>query len=385
MGRVARPAASRPGGQAARLEIPPGMRTLLTALAPDPMTAPTVAKKVLVLQGDGIGPEVTSVAVAVARAALQPEGTVVEWIDAPFGQAAFRSSGASFPEDTVRACDAADAVLLGAVDGPESYGDTAEPCLLTLRRRLGAFANLRRVCPHPALFHASPLRAEKLVDVDILFVRELTGGIYFGEKTRSAEAASDLCVYSVTEIERVVRMACRLARERRGKVTMVDKANVLETSRLWRETSQRLVASEFPDIDYEPVLVDAMAMHLLDRARTFDVIVTENMFGDILTDEASMLAGSLGLLPSAAIGEGSKGLFEPIHGSAPDIAGEGVANPYAAVLSAAMLLRMSLGCDAAATRIERAVDQSLTDEVWTRDIGGTATTSVVQSALLARL
>jgi 3-isopropylmalate dehydrogenase len=344
--------------------------------------------KVVVLPGDGIGPEVTSVAVEVAEAVLRDSGHDVTWQTAPFGNTAHLELGSPYPADAVALVEASDAVLLGAIGGPEELPPEVpkcEPCLLTLRRQMGVWANLRPVCPNPALFGASPLRPERLEGVDILFVRELTGGIYFGEKTRDAESATDLCRYTVKEIERVVRKSCDLARTRRSKVTMVDKANVLETSRLWRDVAGRIAAEEYPDIDYDHVLVDAMAMHLLNRAADFDVIVTENMFGDILTDEASMLAGSMGLLPSAALGSGRKGLFEPIHGTAPDIAGQGIANPYAAISSVAMLLRWSLELPDLADRIDAAVGTAIVAEVWTPDLGGEATTRSVADAVVAAL
>lgn len=344
--------------------------------------------KVAVLPGDGIGPEVTAAAVEVARFALRDSGHGVEWQSAAFGNTAHLELGSPYPAESVALVVAADAVLMGAIGGPEELPPEltkCEPCLLTLRRQLGAWANLRPVCPNPALFASSPLRPERLEGVDILFVRELTGGIYFGEKTRDAHSATDLCRYTVTEIERVFRKACDLARTRRNKVTMVDKANVLETSRLWRDTATRIAREEYPDLEYEHVLVDSMAMHLLNRAADFDVIVTENMFGDILTDEASMLAGSMGLLPSAALGDGLKGLFEPIHGTAPDIAGRGIANPYAAISSVAMLLRWSLQLTEVANRIDAAVRLAITDKAWTPDLGGDATTRAVTGAVIERL
>ena len=241
---------------------------------------------------------------------------------------------APLPPATLALCERADAVLLGAVGGPRWSDPVAtvrpEQGLLGLRKALGLFANLRPVVPHPAVLDASPIKAELLQGVDIMVVRELTGGIYFGDKHRTATEAVDVCRYSVIEIERVVRLAADLARQRRKRLTSVDKANVLETSRLWRSIVERILPAEYPDVSFEHMLVDSAAMHLLKRPRDFDVIVTENMFGDILTDEASMLAGSLGLLPSASLGAtGRGGLFEPIHGSAPDIAGRGIANPYA--------------------------------------------------------
>jgi 3-isopropylmalate dehydrogenase len=249
------------------------------------------------------------------------------------------------------------------------------------------FANLRPVQPHPATLGASPIKPHLLAGVDIVVVRELTGGIYFGEKSRDATSARDLCEYSVPETERVLRRACTLARQRRGHVTSVDKANVLETSRLWREVATRVARDEFPDIILEHQLVDSMAMHLLSKPRAFDVVVTENMFGDILTDEASMLAGSMGLLPSASLGDGRIGLYEPIHGSAPDIAGRGIANPIGAILSVAMLLRHSLGLDAEAACVEQAVSATLDDGVFGADLGAArpAGTATIATAVLQRL
>lgn len=250
-------------------------------------------------------------------------------------------------------------MLLGAVGGPKWSDPNAtvrpEQGLLQIRSVLGVFANLRPVKVIEDLVDASPIKAELLRGVDMIVVRELTGGIYFGEKTRNASSASDLCTYHTHEIERIVRVAARLATERRGKLCSVDKANVLETSRLWRDTTDRLIASEFPELELETLLVDAAAMHLLSRPADFDVIVTENMFGDILTDEASMLAGSLGMLPSASLGESSRGLYEPIHGSAPDIAGRNIANPAAAIASSALLLRYSLALHDEAATIEDAI------------------------------
>jgi len=237
-----------------------------------------------------------------------------------------------------------------------------------LRRELGTFANLRPVRVHPSLTDASTLKAEVVAGVDLVFVRELTGGIYFGEKHRDAVHASDVCSYSSAEIERIVRVAAELARGRSGRLTSIDKSNVLETSRLWREVSQRVVEHEFPDVRLEHMLVDAAAMHLIHRPREFDVLVTENMFGDILTDEASMLAGSLGLLPSASLGAGRRGIYEPIHGSAPDIAGRGIANPYGAILSGALLLRHSLGLHAEAAALEQAVADAVAAGARTADL-----------------
>ncbi len=327
---------------------------------------------IVVLPGDGIGPEVTAAAVSVLRAIGARYGHEFSFSEHLIGGAAIDATGEPLPAATLDAARKTDAVLLGAVGGPKWSDPKAkvrpEQGLLAIRKALGLYANLRPVKPHPATLGASPIKPHLLNGVDLIVVRELTGGIYFGNKTRDADTASDLCTYSVNEVERVVRRACTLARARRGKVTSVDKANVLETSRLWRETTERVVREEFPDIELEHQLVDSMAMHLLAKPREYDVIVTENMFGDILTDEASMLAGSLGLLPSASLGEGKVGLYEPIHGSAPDIAGKGIANPYATILSAALLLRHSLGLEQEAACIELAVGKALDAGVFTADI-----------------
>ncbi len=327
---------------------------------------------ITVLGGDGIGPEVTAEGVRCLNAIARRFGHQFTLTHQPFGGAAIDLTGEPLPQSTLESCLAADAILLGAIGGPKWSAPDArvrpETGLLGLRKALGTFANLRPVAIHPALRGASTLRPEVLEGVDLLFVRELTGGIYFGEKTRDATHATDLCTYTVGEVERVTRAACRLARARRGKVTSIDKANVLETSRLWREVCQRVVSREFPDIRLEHMLVDAAAMHLIRRPRDFDVLLTENMFGDILTDEASMLAGSLGLLPSASLGDGRRGLYEPIHGSAPDIAGQGVANPYGTILSVALLLRHSLQLEEEAGRVERAVAQAISDGACTPDI-----------------
>ncbi|WP_369979468.1 3-isopropylmalate dehydrogenase [Xanthomonas bundabergensis] len=327
---------------------------------------------IVVLPGDGIGPEVTAAAVSVLRTIARRYQHSFEFHEHDIGGIAIDRHGEPLPAATLAACQQADAVLLGAVGGPKWSDPNArirpEQGLLAIRRGLGLFANLRPVKPHPAALDASPIKPHLLTGVDIVVVRELTGGIYFGDKTRSATDASDLCRYSVEEIERVLRSAFRLAQQRRNHVTSVDKANVLETSRLWRDVAARIGRDEFPDVRLEHQLVDSMAMHLLAKPREYDVIVTENMFGDILTDEASMLAGSLGLLPSASLGEGRIGLYEPIHGSAPDIAGKGIANPYATILSAALLLRHSLGLSAEAEAIEQAVDAALNAQAFTADL-----------------
>lgn len=355
---------------------------------------PTPAFRIAVLPGDGIGPEVTTAALKVLRAIGQRFGHAFAFDEGLIGGAAIDATGEALPAATAAACERADAVLLGAVGGPKWSSPTApvrpEQGLLALRKLLGVYANLRPVKPHPATLAHSAIKAEVLQGVDLVVVRELTGGSYFGRKERHADRAVDLCEYSVGEIERVARHAFRLARTRKGKVTSVDKANVLETSRLWREVLTRLHRDEFADVALEHQLVDSMAMHLIARPREFDVVVTENLFGDILTDEAAMLAGSMGLLPSAALGDGTRGLYEPIHGSAPDIAGLGIANPIAAILSAAMLLRHSLGLHREAEAVESAVsavlDAGANDAALRpRDLGGTASTAAVTAAVLAAL
>ncbi len=326
------------------------------------------------LPGDGIGPEVVAEGVRVLQAIgrrFHHQFTVRE---APIGGAAIDAVGDPLPASTLDLCQGADAVLLGAVGGPKWDDPTAsvrpEQGLLRLRTGLGVFANLRPVRHYPALAAASPVRHDRLVGVDIMVVRELTGGIYFGDKTHGSlpggagEVATDLCTYTTPEIERVVRVACTLAMARRKRLTSVDKANVLETSRLWRRTTERLVHRDFPELELQHALVDSTAMDLIRRPADFDVIVTENMFGDILTDEASLLAGSIGVLPSASLGApraGGKvpGLYEPIHGSAPNIAGKGIANPIGTILSVAMLLRHSLRLEEEARVIESAVNDAL--------------------------
>ncbi len=334
-----------------------------------------MSRSIVVLPGDGIGPEVTAQAVRVLAAVAANLDIVLELHDAPIGGAALDAVGRPLPDDTLALCRGADAVFLGAVGGPQ-WADVAvelrpEQALLDLRQSLGLFANLRPVKPHRELAVASPLRPERLAGVDMMIVRELTGGIYFGKRGRSESAAFDTCEYSVSEVERICRVAGRLARERRQKVTSVDKANVLDTSRLWRETAIRVFSTEFPEIELEHLYIDAATMHLLSRPADFDVIVTDNMFGDILSDEASMLAGSLGLLPSASLGAAAAGLYEPVHGSAPDIAGQDIANPCGAILSIAMLLRHSLQLPDAADAVELAVRDALAGGSRTADIAVT--------------
>jgi 3-isopropylmalate dehydrogenase len=349
--------------------------------------------QVAVLAGDGVGPEVIAEGVRCLSAVAQLFGHQITLTALPFGGAAIEAHGDPLPPATLKACLAADAVLLGAIGGPKWSAPDAplrpEAGLLRLRKELGTFANLRPVKVHPALADASTLKADIVAGVDLIFVRELTGGIYFGEKRRDASSASDLCRYTVPEIERVVRIAAALSGARRGRLTSIDKSNVLETSRLWREVTQRVIAAEFPAIRLEHMLVDSAAMHLIRRPKEFDVLVTENLFGDILTDEAAMLAGSLGLLPSASLGEGRRGIYEPIHGSAPDIAGRGIANPYGTILSVALLLRHSLGLGEEASALERAVEEALACGARTADLvaAGTAalSTSAAGDAVLSRL
>ena len=348
---------------------------------------------IAVLAGDGIGEEVTAEAVRTLTAVAARFGHAFEFQAGLLGGAAIDATGQALPPATLALTEAADAILLGAVGGPKWSAPDAkvrpEQGLLQLRKALGLFANLRPVVPHPAVLHASPIKAELLRGVDIMVVRELTGGIYFGEKTRTATEAVDVCRYTLEEIERVVRLAAELARGRRRKMCSIDKANVLETSRLWRSAVERIMPVEFPDVSFEHMLVDAAAMHLLKRPRDFDVIVTENMFGDILTDEASLLAGSLGLLPSASLGSAKRGgLFEPVHGSAPDIAGRGIANPYAAILSAALLLRYSLQLHNEARAVESAVSRAVDSGMLPADLalaGSGITTRAAGDAVLAQL
>lgn len=342
--------------------------------------------RIVTLPGDGIGPEIMAPAVEL----LSRLGEF-EFDERPFGGASIDLHGVALTEEVLEACRAADAVLLAAVGGPK--WDTTDPSaprpeqgLLGLRKGLGLYANLRPVRPLPALYEASPLRRERIEGTDLLVVRELTGGIYFGEKTRTPDSASDACVYTTAEIERIARTAFAAAR---AKVTSVDKANVLETSRLWREVVTRVHSEEFPHVQLEHLLVDNAAMQLVSAPRHFDTILTENMFGDILSDEAAMLTGSIGMLPSASLGgegaDGGPGLFEPVHGSAPDIAGTGAANPLAMFLSVAMLLRHGLGLASEAAAVESAVQRALDEGLRTRDLGGGAGTAEATRAVLEHL
>jgi 3-isopropylmalate dehydrogenase len=352
-----------------------------------------MAAHIVTLPGDGIGPEIMAPALELLRAVGD-----FEFEQRAIGGASIDAHGTALTDEALEACRAADAVLLAAVGGPK--WDTTDPRaprpeqgLLGLRKGLGLYANLRPIKPLPALYDASPLRRERIEGTDLLVVRELTGGIYFGEKTRTEDSASDLCSYTTAEIERIARTAFKAARSR---VTSVDKANVLETSRLWREVVSALHSREFPQIELEHVLVDNAAMQLISSPSRFDVVLTENMFGDILSDEAAMLTGSIGLLPSASIGAGAgdgdrlagaraPGLFEPVHGSAPDIAGQGVANPLAMFLSSAMLLRHGLGLESEATAVESAVERALEAGLRTPDLGGDAGTARATRAVLENI
>ncbi len=350
--------------------------------------------QIVTLPGDGIGPEIMAPTLELLRTLGD-----FEFEEHPFGGASIDADGVALTDEVLDACRRADAVLLAAVGGPK--WDTTDPSkprpeqgLLGLRKGLGLYANLRPVKPLPALYDASPLRRERIEGTDLLVVRELTGGIYFGEKTRTATSASDMCSYTTAEIERIARIAFGAARR---KVSSVDKANVLETSRLWRQVVSELHAKEFPHVELEHVLVDNAAMQLVSAPRDFDVILTENMFGDILSDEAAMLTGSIGMLPSASLGAGADahgasasgggqpptpGLFEPVHGSAPDIAGQGIANPLAMFLSAALMLRHGLGLESEAAAVESAVEGALAGGLRTPDLGGTAGTEQATRTVL---
>ena len=348
---------------------------------------------IVLLPGDGIGPEIVTEAVRVLETIASKNGHNFTFTERLMGGCSIDKYGSSLTDETLADCQSADAVLLGAVGGPKWDDPTAkdrpERGLLALRKGLGVFANLRPVKVHPALIEWSPLKAEKLAGVDIMVVRELTGGLYFGwPKGRDVkdgrERAVDTLEYYDYEVKRVMELAFKLAKGRKNKVTSVDKANVLESSRLWRQIATK-VGAENPDVELEHVLVDAASMWLITSPAKMDVVVTENMFGDILTDEASVLAGSMGMLPSASLGETGPGLYEPIHGSAPDIAGKGIANPVGMILSTAMLLRHSLGLDTEATAIETAVDQSITEGVRTVDVGGKLNTRQMADEIISRL
>lgn len=348
---------------------------------------------IVVLPGDGIGPEV----IAAARQVLEPvanlEGCTFTYSEYKIGGCAIDEYGTALPDDTLQASLKADAVLLGAVGGPK-WDDPAAPVrpeqgLLALRKAMGVYANLRPVKFYPRVAAASPLKPERLAGVDMMILRELTGGLYFGQprgrsRSNGCEHVVDTLEYSELEIERIVDLAFRLAMGRRKKVTSIDKANVLESSRLWRQVATH-VAQKYPQVTLEHMLVDTAAMRLISHPANFDVVVTENMFGDILSDEASILPGSMGVLPSASLGDGTNGLYEPIHGSAPDIVGKGVANPIGTILSAAFMLRYSLQLEHAANRVEWAVEHVISDGKVTPDLGGTCSTTEVADAVVAYL
>ena len=348
---------------------------------------------IVVLPGDGIGPEVTAEAKRVLQVVARRFGHAFEFDERLMGGCSIDRHGTALTDEVLAVCKASSAVLLGAVGGPKWDDPRAkvrpEQGLLGLRKGLGVFANLRPVRVHPTLIDASPLKPDRLRGVDILVIRELTGGLYFGQpKGRDMrdghERAVDTLEYQDFEVRRVVDLAFRLAEARRKKVTSVDKANVLESSRLWRQIATA-IGQERPGVALDHLLVDTASMRLITSPASFDVLVTENMFGDILTDEASVLAGSMGMLPSASIGEGGPGLYEPIHGSAPDIAGKGIANPVGTILSAAMLLRHSLGLPAEAAAIEKAVDDSISEGCRTCDLGGSLSTPRMTEEIIQRL
>jgi len=355
---------------------------------------------IALLPGDGIGPEVCAAGRTVLETVAERFGHRFEFEEGLIGGIAIDETGNPLPDATVDMCQRADAVLLGAVGGPKWDIPTAkvrpEQGLLGIRRALGLFANVRPVRCRPSVLAASPFKAEHLAGVDFVVVRELTGGIYFGEKRLESidggERATDVCSYTTAEVERIVRAAAAMARDRSGRLVSVDKANVLETSRLWRRVVTRIIADEYPDVELQHMLVDTCAMKLVSQPRSFDVVVTENMFGDILTDEAAVLAGSIGLLPSASLAAGGangmrRGLYEPIHGSAPDITGMQLANPIGAILSCAMLLRHSLGLDAEARAVESAVEATIEAGALTPDLsvphGRVAQTSEVTAAIVS--
>jgi len=349
---------------------------------------------IVLLPGDGVGPEVVDATRKVLDAIAKRFRHELSYTTQLIGGIAIDETGEPLPPATLEACRAADAVLLGAVGGPKWDDPTAktrpEKGLLAIRQGLGLYANLRPVRSYPELIGSSPLKADRVTGVDLLVLRELTGGLYFGkqyrEKTERGVKVVDTLEYTDFEIDRVVRLACTLARGRRKKLTSVDKANVLESSRLWRQIAVA-VGKEFPDVTLEHQLVDSCAMRLVTAPGSFDVLVTENMFGDILSDEAAVLTGSLGMLPSASLGQGKLGLYEPIHGSAPDIAGKGIANPLGTILSGAMLLRHSLGLEEEARAVETAVERALANGARTRDLGGdkVLSTAGMTEAVLAEL
>jgi len=353
------------------------------------MNTRTVNAKIVLLPGDGIGPEVTAEANLLIQAVAEQYDLNLDLQTELIGGAAIDATGEPLPQKSLDACRSADAIILGAVGGPKWDDPDSkvrpEQGLLAIRKELGLYANLRPVRVHPSLADASPLKPEYLEGVDIMVVRELTGGSYFGEKQESDDFASDMCTYSREEIERVVIRAGHIARDRDSKLHVIDKANVMATSRLWRKVTDDVMREHFPDVEYEFMLVDAAAMFIISNPARFKVIVTENMFGDILTDETSMLVGSMGMLPSASLGAGKFGMYEPIHGSAPDIAGKGLANPLGMLASVAMMFDYSLGRKDIAACIDQAISACITEGACTADLGGNLSTSEAGEAVRKRL
>ena len=328
---------------------------------------------ITIMSGDGVGPEITREAIKVLQAIESVFNHNLSIKKVLFGGIAIDETGTPYPEETQKSCKNSDAVLLGAVGGPK-WSDPnmkvrpEKEGLLEMRADLGIYANIRPIKTYPELIDNSPIKNRYLENIDMVFVRELTGGIYFGEKKKSDTSASDICEYSKIEIERIARVAANIAQSRRKKITSVDKANVMATSQLWRSTTTELIMKEYKELELEHIFIDAATMHLLSRPADFDVILTDNLFGDILTDEAAMLTGSIGMLPSACLGENSFGVYEPIHGSAPDIANQGIANPCGAILSAAMLLQYSLNLKEEAQTIEQSIGGVIKEGILTKDL-----------------
>ena len=347
--------------------------------------------EITVLAGDGIGPEITEHALNILNAIEKKYGHEFTLHDALFGGIAIDETGDPYPLETRELCKKSDAVLLGAVGGPKWSDPKAktrpEKGLLDMRSDLGVYANLRQIKTYPQLIDNSPIENAKLKEIDILFVRELIGGIYFGEKEKTDNYAKDVCEYSASEIERIVKVAADLSMKRKNKLTSVDKANVMATSQLWRSVTTAMIEKEYPEIEIEHLLVDAATMHLLSRPADFDVIVAENLFGDILTDEASMLTGSIGMIPSASLGDNNFGVYEPIHGSAPDIQGKGLANPSGMILSVAMMLKHSFNLIEESDDIENAVEEVLSDGIFTADLSSEdhVSTDEMGNAILSKI
>ena len=345
-----------------------------------------MSKRIVALPGDGIGAEIMDSALKILAEIMVQDNLDFDIERFAFGGAGIDEQGDPLPESTLKACEKADAILLGAIGGPkwDNAAKRPEQGLLGLRKALGLFANIRPISVPDSVVHLSPLKEENVRGVDFVVVRELTGGIYFGEKKLGETEASDHCTYSKTEIQRIIRKAFEIARTRNKKVTSVDKANVLATSKLWRQTAEE-VAQEFPDCTLEHQLVDSAAMVMIQKPKAFDVIVTENLFGDILSDEASVIPGSLGMMPSASHSESGPSLYEPIHGSAPDIANQNIANPMSMILSVAMMLRQSFGLENSAQKIEAACDYVMNQGILTTDLGGQATTTEFTEAIIKEL